>query len=63
MGIMLQDTFLFSTTIKENIRYGKLNATDEGCISEVGSHYELMNLKGLYYKIYISQYKFLKEGA
>jgi len=168
MGIMLQDTFLFSTTIKENIRYGKLNATDdevisaakavnahefiiklpqgydtevnergsrlsvgqrqlvsfarallanprilildeatsnidtaterlvqngiqkllygrtsfviahrlstirdcdkimvidEGCISEVGSHYELMNLKGLYYKLYISQYKFLKEGA
>ncbi|HOO73777.1 MAG TPA: ABC transporter ATP-binding protein, partial [Tepiditoga sp.] len=29
MGIMLQDTFLFSSTIKENIRYGKLNATDE----------------------------------
>ncbi|MDR3594109.1 ABC transporter ATP-binding protein [Clostridium sp.] len=29
MGIMLQDSFLFSTSIKENIRYGKLNATDE----------------------------------
>jgi len=29
MGIMLQDTFLFSGTIKENIRYGKLDATDE----------------------------------
>lgn len=32
MGIMLQDTFLFSTTIKENIRYGKLDATDEEVI-------------------------------
>lgn len=29
MGIMLQDTFLFSTTILENIRYGRLDATDE----------------------------------
>ncbi|MGM9972526.1 MAG: ABC transporter ATP-binding protein [Clostridiaceae bacterium] len=33
MGIMLQDTFLFSTTIKENIRYGKLDATDEEIIA------------------------------
>ncbi len=28
-GIVLQDTFLFSTTIGENIRYGRLDATDE----------------------------------
>ena len=33
MGIMLQDTFLFSTTIMENIRYGKLDATDEEVIT------------------------------
>lgn len=33
MGIMLQDTFLFSATIKENIRYGKLDATDEEIIA------------------------------
>ncbi|WP_040213869.1 ABC transporter ATP-binding protein [Clostridium polynesiense] len=33
MGIMLQDTFLFSATIKENIRYGKLDATDEEVIA------------------------------
>ena len=32
MGIMLQDSFLFSTSIKENIRYGKLDATDEEII-------------------------------
>ena len=33
MGIMLQDPFLFSSTIKENIRYGKLDATDEEIIN------------------------------
>ncbi len=29
LGMVLQDTNLFTGTIKENIRYGKLNATDE----------------------------------
>ena len=29
MGIMLQDSFIFSGTIEDNIRYGKLNATEE----------------------------------
>ncbi|MFZ5877858.1 MAG: ABC transporter ATP-binding protein, partial [Chloroflexota bacterium] len=29
VGIVLQDTFLFSTTVMENIRFGKPNATDE----------------------------------
>ena len=28
LGIVLQDTFLFSGTVMENIRYGRLNATD-----------------------------------
>ena len=28
-GMVLQDTWLFSGTIRENIRYGKLDATDE----------------------------------
>jgi ATP-binding cassette subfamily B protein len=29
MGVVLQDTFLFTGTIKENIRYGRPDATDE----------------------------------
>ena len=33
MGIMLQDTFLFSDSIMENIRYGRLDATDEEVIN------------------------------
>lgn len=33
LGIVLQDTSLFTGTIKENIRYGKANATDEEIIS------------------------------
>ena len=30
---MLQDTHLFTGTVMENIRYGKLDATDEECIA------------------------------
>ena len=32
LGMVLQDTNLFTGTIMENIRYGKLDATDEDCI-------------------------------
>lgn len=32
MGVVLQDTFLFSGTIRENIRYGRLTASDEEVI-------------------------------
>ncbi|MCR5142719.1 MAG: ABC transporter ATP-binding protein/permease [Ruminococcus sp.] len=32
MGIMLQDSFIFSGTIMDNIRYGRLDATDEEII-------------------------------
>ena len=37
MGIMTQDNFLFSGTIKDNIRYGKLDATDEEIIEAASS--------------------------
>jgi ATP-binding cassette subfamily B multidrug efflux pump len=32
LGIVLQDTFLFSESVMENIRYGRLEATDKECI-------------------------------
>lgn len=33
LGIVLQDTNLFTGTVMENIRYGKLDATDDECIA------------------------------
>ncbi len=33
LGAVLQDTHLFTGTVMENIRYGRLNATDEECIA------------------------------
>ncbi|MBK7917103.1 MAG: ABC transporter ATP-binding protein [Chloroflexi bacterium] len=33
LGIVLQDTFLFSDTVMENIRYGRLQATDDEVIA------------------------------
>ncbi len=33
LGIVLQDTNLFTGTVMENIRYGRLSATDEECIA------------------------------
>ena len=48
MGIMTQDNFLFSGTIKENIRYGKLDATDEEIIAAaqaVNAHDFIMKLE------------------
>ncbi len=33
LGIVLQDTFLFSDTVMENIRYGRLTATDKEVIA------------------------------
>lgn len=51
MGIMLQDTFLFSATVKENIRYGKLDATDDEVIAAakaVNAHEFIMKLENGY---------------
>jgi ATP-binding cassette subfamily B protein len=32
LGLVLQDTFLFSDSVLENIRYGRLDASDEECV-------------------------------
>ncbi|MEG0773301.1 ABC transporter ATP-binding protein [Clostridium sp.] len=51
MGIMLQDTFLFSASIKENIKYGKLDATDEEVIAAakaVSAHDFIISLEDGY---------------
>lgn len=51
MGVMTQDNFLFSGTIKDNIRYGKLDATDEEIINAakaVHAHDFIMKLENGY---------------
>ena len=48
MGIMTQDNFLFSGTIRENIRYGRLDATDaeiEAAAKAVNAHDFIMKLE------------------
>ena len=44
LGMVLQDTNLFTGTIMENIRYGKLDATDEECIkaSKIANAYDFI---------------------
>lgn len=42
LGMVLQDTHLFTGTVMDNIRYGKLDATDEECIKAA----ELANADG-----------------
>lgn len=51
MGVMLQDTFLFSGTVMINIKYARPNATDEEAISAaktVCAHEFIMNLQNGY---------------
>lgn len=48
MGIVLQEPFLFGGTVKENIRFGNLNATDdeiESAARAVGAHDFIINLR------------------
>jgi ATP-binding cassette subfamily B protein len=51
LGYVLQDPFLFSSTIKENIKYGNLQATDEEVIAScklIGCHDFIMSLEKQY---------------
>lgn len=48
MGVMTQDNFLFTGTIKDNLRYGKLDATDDELIAAakaVNAHDFIMKLE------------------
>lgn len=48
MGVMTQDNFLFSGTIKDNLRYGRLDATDEELIEAckaVNAHSFIMKME------------------
>ena len=48
LGIVLQDNFLFTGTVKENIKYGKLEAAEEEIIEaakKVSAHEMIMNLE------------------
>lgn len=52
MGIMMQDSFIFSGTIMDNIRYGNLTATDEEVIEAaktVCAHDFIMEMEHGYY--------------
>ena len=47
LGIVLQDTHLFTGTVMENIRYGRLDATDDDCIRAAkiaNAHYFISHL-------------------
>lgn len=51
IGIVLQDTFIFSGTIRDNIRFGKLDATDaevEAAAKAVHAHDFIVNLPNGY---------------
>jgi len=51
MGVVLQTPYLFSGTLKENIRYGRLNATDEEIFQAAhtaGIHEMILDLPGGY---------------
>src|SRR5215510_4576520 len=51
MGMVLQDPFLFNGSVKENILFGKLDATDDEIIraaQAVGAHDFIMGLKNAY---------------
>jgi len=65
MGIVLQENFLFSTTVMENIRYGKLEASDEEVIEaakKVSAHEFIMELENGYETLVGERGNRLSEG-
>ena len=65
IGIVLQDTFLFSGSIMENIRYGRLEATDEEVIAAAklaSAHGFIKHLPEQYHTSIISGGSNLSQG-
>lgn len=65
VGVVLQDTFLFSGTIMENIRYGRLEATDEEVITAAkmaSAHQYIKHLPENYHTIITSGGVNLSQG-
>lgn len=65
LGIVLQDTHLFTGTVMENIRYGKLDATDDDCIRAAkiaNAHYFISHLPQGYDTLIYSDGANLSQG-
>lgn len=65
LGMVLQDTCLFTGTVMENIRYGRLDATDEQCIDAAklaGAHDFITRLPEGYDTMLVSDGSNLSQG-
>ena len=65
LGIVLQETVLFTGTVMENIRYGRLDATDQECIAAAklaGAHSFIKNLPQGYQTILDGDGSNLSQG-
>jgi len=65
LGMVLQDTHLFTGTVMDNIRYGRLDATDEECIEAAktaNAHYFISHLPQGYNTMLTSDGANLSQG-
>jgi ATP-binding cassette subfamily B protein len=65
LGMVLQDTHLFTGTVMDNIRYGKLDATDEECIAAAktaNAHFFISHLPQGYQTLLTSDGANLSQG-
>ena len=65
LGTVLQDTHLFTGTVMENIRYGRLEATDEDCVRAAkiaNAHYFISHLPQGYDTMLYSDGANLSQG-
>ncbi|KGX90668.1 ABC transporter ATP-binding protein [Pontibacillus marinus] len=65
VGTVLQDSFLFETTVRENIRYGRLDATDEeveGAAKSANAHHFITNLPNGYDTVLQSDGSGISQG-